>query len=433
LPIVYCEDEIIALSFDIEPQGDRQNLMTAYINADPSRVVQYPNATSFVQEDNPQIIEFGSDECDVYIYRFKVYNRNLKTTKTDVDTNEIFDDYIADSLSADKMLEEYTANNFLDVNGNIKIDELSNLCPDLRIILITCDRFTKDKNDKVKGCTVQHILKNGRPEDNWIATNVQVKGQGTSSNAYGSSARNIDIKLNKLEDAEGNELNYALTYTNAEGQTVQATKYGMTEGSIPVNYFNIKVNVASSENANNACLADWYNRYDPYVRPVKTNGVRDTMEFHPCVIFLRETNVNDWQEFQPDPDGKEVYHFYACGDFGNSKKNHAVFGMGEQAKLDIAAAVADGQTEIEINNNTYPLNTSEEQKAAVKELQRKECIVEISNNTHPITLFKVLDGLDDILPDGYDAASKTATDYIDLWTGDAIEFRYPEDLFEAAT
>ena len=157
------------------------------------------------------------------------------------------------------------------------------------------------------------------------------------------------------------------------------------------------------------------------------------MEFHPCVIFLRETNVNDWQEFQPDPDGKEVYHFYACGDFGNSKKNHEVFGMGAQAELDIAAAVADGQTEIEINNNTYPLNTPEEQEAAVKELQRKECIVEISNNTHPITLFKVLDGLDDILPDGYDAASKTATDHIDLWTGDAIEFRYPEDLFEAAT
>ena len=120
-------------------------------------------------------------------------------------------------------------------------------------------------------------------------------------------------------------------------------------------------------------------------------------------------------------------------DFGNSKKYHDVFGMGAQAKLDIAAAVAEGQTEIEINNNVYPLNTSEEQKAAIKELQRKECVVEISNNTHPITLFKALDGLDDILPDGYDATSKTATDHIDLWTGDAIEFRYPEDLFEAAT
>lgn len=388
LPLVYCEDELMSVSMDIEPAEDRKSLMMAYIDADPSRVVAYPMETSFIQE-NKQLIEFGSDECDVYVYRFKVYNRNFNTEKKDGVVNEIFDDYVADSLNADEIVEKYNQNNFLDGNGNIKYDTLAEKCPDLRIILITCERFTNDKKDTVKKCTVQHILKNGRPEDNWIAKNVDIKGQGTSSNAYGTSARNIDIKLVKEDGTD-----YALTYTTKDGDnttTHTAAAYAMTPNSIPVNYFNIKVNVASSENANNACLADWYNNYDPYVRQVRIDNpmVRDTMEFHPCVIFIQETNTANWQEFKPDGQ----FHFYACGDFGNSKKNHQVFGMDK--------------------NNL------------------KECVVEISNNTHPIARFKTPDGWDDILPAGFDVNTNQLTDYVDYWDGDAIEFRYPEDLFAA--
>lgn len=394
LPLVYSEDELMSISMDMEPHGDRKSLMTAYIDADPSRVVQYPSATSFVQE-NKQLIEFGSNECDVYIYRFKVYNRNLNTEKKEGVLNEIFEDYLADYLKTNEIKDIFDKNNFLDGSGNIKYDALATACPDLRILLITCERFTKDKKDKVKKCTVQHILTNGRPEDNWTAKNVSVKGQGTSSNAYGTSARNIDIEL-LPEDETG----YALSYIEkVDGSEVVrgANTYGMTApdlennipGSIPVNYFNIKVNVASSENANNACLADWYNTYNPYVRDVKKDGVRDTMEFHPCVIFLQETSESDWQEFKPD--GK--FHFYACGDFGNSKKNHEVFGMDRD--------------------------------------NLKECVVEISNNTHPVTRFKTPEGWDDILPTGFNTITNQLTDYADYWSGDAIEFRYPEDLFDA--
>jgi hypothetical protein len=271
LPLVYCEDEKMSLSVDIEKSGDseaRLNLMTGYIDADPIRIVKYDSTTSFKQKEQHSI-EFGSDECDVLLYRFKVYTRHLDNQRTATTINEVFNDYIADIPNAKDRLDEYDKNDFLNTDGTINITKLQEKCPGLRIVLITCPkRFTIDKNDKVKGCTVEHILAGSdRPEDHWIAENVQLKGQGTSSNAYGTSARNMDIKLNKLlaKDENGNvikengeevELDYSLVYWNENGEEQHAKKYSMTDKSIAVNYFNIKVNVASSENANNACLAD---------------------------------------------------------------------------------------------------------------------------------------------------------------------------------
>jgi hypothetical protein len=38
----------------------------------------------------------------------------------------------------------------------------------------------------------------------------------------------------------------------------------MTPTSMPVNYFNTKVNVASCEQTNNALNQEWYDRYVPY-------------------------------------------------------------------------------------------------------------------------------------------------------------------------
>lgn len=405
LPLVYCEDEKMSLSVDVEKSGDstaRLNLMTGYIDSDPIRVIKYDSSTSFLQKEK-QLIEFGSDECDVLVYRFKVYTRHLNNQRTKTEINEVFDDYIADIPNADDRLREYEKNDFLNTDGTINITKLQEKCPGLRIVLITCPkRFTIDKKDKVTGCTVEHILAGSdRPEDHWIAENVQVKGQGTSSNAYGTSARNIDIKLNKLlaKDENGNtikengkdvELNYSLIYWDENGEEQHAKKYGMTDKSIPVNYFNIKVNVASSECANNACLADWFNEFDPYERPVKQNGVRDTMEFHPCVVFIREASETEWVEFEPEYDESNnlKYHFYSCGDFGNSKKNHDTFGMGKQAELDVQNA---GES-ITIDGIEYPLTTDEEKEAAIHKLQLKECIVEFSNNTHPVCLFEKPDG-----------------------------------------
>lgn len=412
LEAVYCEDELMALEFNIESQNTKDELykqtILSYIDADPIQGTTYGNTARFVHSKSNPVV-FGSDTCDVHIYRFKVWSQHMNDT-------EMMNNHIADSIDADTMVERYERNDILDTNGNLDYEKIAALYPDLRIILIECDRFTNDKNDKVEGCKVQQIMGNGSEKHNWVANNVRIKGQGTSSNEYGTSARNIDLKFNKYTkdgvyktgddgnpiqdknedgtpkvDENGNPV-YVLKEIAFEfNDQTYDTKYSMTDKSIGVNYINVKVNVASSENANNSQLAERFHHFNPYIRPAREADprVRDTMEFHPCVIFIKETGSLP-QEFPVDGE----YHFYACGDFGNSKKNAEAFGMDEK--------------------------------------NLKECIVEISNNTFPTCRFKRPEGWSEMIPAGFDVNTNLLTDYADYWDGDAIEFRYPEDLYAAA-
>jgi len=103
------------------------------------------------------------------------------------------------------------------------------------------------------------------------------KVQGTSSVAYARSALNLDIDFKNCKDANQNSI-----------------KYKISDSSIGVNYFNIKANVASSENANNVCAVDWYNTYQPFkIEARKENSsVRDTIEAKPCAVFFKNTSAN---------------------------------------------------------------------------------------------------------------------------------------------
>ena len=107
-------------------------------------------------------------------------------------------------------------------------------------------------------------------------------------------------------------------FTLGDGVTTSKT-ITLTRDSVPTNYLNCKVNIASSENENNAQLARRYNEYNPFVRTakLKDSKVKDTMEFYNCVIFIRENNedIATHREFQDCE-----WHYYALGNVGDSKK-----------------------------------------------------------------------------------------------------------------
>ena len=164
LEIPYCEDERIGLEVNIQKYSTKSedidnnaNQMLVYIDSDPSRMTLYSTPSALAQQV-VQPITFGSDTCDVHIYRFKAYDAALND-------EDILANHIAEAPNAEEMIARFERNNFMK-DGEIDVTTLSQLYPDLRILLITCPRFTNDKKDKVKGCTVQQIMGNGDPKHN---------------------------------------------------------------------------------------------------------------------------------------------------------------------------------------------------------------------------------------------------------------------------
>ncbi len=296
----YCEEDIIEFEFNINKDTDIPMVLT-YEDGVGNRPMIYTSDASFMQS-TPQPITIGSKDCDVYIYRMKAYSTSLSD-------RGILSNFIADARNAYEMIARYNRNQIYDENGILTPQVLAEKCPDLRIIMVDAPWFTNDKSNKVADTNVTMIYKNGDPVlDNWTCTGAQHSGQGTSSNEYGYAGRNIDLIMNKDTSL----------FTLGDGKTTSST-ITLTRDSVPTNYLNVKVNIASSENENNAQLARRYNEYNPFKRTAKLKDgkVKDTMEFYNCVIFIRENNtdITTHREFQDCE-----WHYYALGNVGDSKK-----------------------------------------------------------------------------------------------------------------
>ena len=296
----YCEDDIIEFEFNINKNTDIPMVLT-YEDGVGNRPMIYTADASFMQA-TPQPITIGSEDCDVYIYRMKAYSTSL----TD---RGILSNFIADARNADEMVARYNRNQIYDENGLLNPYVLAEKCPDLRIILVDAPWFTNDKSNKVADTNITMIYKNGDPIlDNWTCTGARHSGQGTSSNEYGYSGRNMDL----IMDGD------SALFTLGDGTTTSKT-ITLTRNSTPTDYLNVKVNIASSENQNNAQMTMRFNEYQPYKRTarLRDSKIRDCMEFYNCVVFVRERNedVSTHREFTDTS-----YHYYALGNVGDSKK-----------------------------------------------------------------------------------------------------------------
>ena len=314
----YCEDTIIEYEFNINKDTDMMIVMS-YEDGTPSKPYEYKETSSFKQSSLKPII-IGSKDCDVHIYRMKAYSISL--TDTDIKNN-----FIADARNADEIIARYTRNQIYNkngelvstsANGDFNADALMKAAPDLRYIFLEVPQFTNDKDNKIDGCTVYFRYPNGtRPQDNWDCTGMRHRGQGTSSNLYGYAGRNIDLCMDRSTslftwvdvDEDGNPI------------TVESSTITLTDTSVPTDYLNIKVNIASSENANNAQLARRFNEYQPFLRYArkKDSRVKDTMEFYNCVVFIRETST-DLSNTPHREFNDTNWHFYGIGNVGDSKK-----------------------------------------------------------------------------------------------------------------
>lgn len=348
----YSENDIIEFEFNINPidseAEDATALIMSYEDGTGYRPLLYDGNHRLYQYAADAVpITIGSPDCDVHIYRMKAYDVALSDAS-------ILANFIADARDSETMLDRYDRNQIYNDSNALTPESVAQACPDLKIIKIDAPYFTQDKNEMIKNTTVQCIHKNGDSAlDNWIARNCYHSGQGTTSNEYGYSGRNLNIYM----CFDGTYQHKRVTYDSAyitELTMGDGTKYSdgtgkvtLTRGSVPNALFNIKVNIASSENANNALLAQRYHRYLPYtpVSAKRDPNAKTTMEFVNCVVFIREndTDLTTHREFQ-DTD----WHFYALGNIGDSKDT-------DQTRTNDP----DDHNEfvVEIADNTYPNST----------------------------------------------------------------------------
>jgi len=364
LPLPYAEEEIIEFEFNITPSSETPSMVMGYEDGVSTRPLVYDDTHDFQQyQGYRKTITLGSDECDLYIYRFKVYNKSLSD-------KDILNNFIADARSAEEMIARYDRNQIYK-EGVLDPDYLAEVCPQLRIIKLEVPWFTNDKDDKVYNANIPSIIesvyKGGDPiYDNWVAYDCVHSGQGTSSNNYGAAGRNLDLIMKSYKDYGNNP--YIVL-----GDGSQVSKVSLTRESIPVNYFNVKVNIASSENANNALLAKRYNQYNPYNRPFVREDepiipyIKDTMEFQNCVIFVKESDpdLTTHREFNDNE-----WHFYAIGNIGDSKKTDASRLTDPSDPYECILEVMDNT----LPNSTMPTGKVDEKGAPVYPIDPSEWV-----------------------------------------------------------
>lgn len=313
-----CEGMKAELDLNIQPDtGDR--LMQIWESASTFGYCQYA-ADEVFSQSAPAPIVFGSDDTDVYLYLFRAYDRDL--TDEELKANFIFD-----GTDGADILARYDRNDIYDSAGNIDVEAAAAKNPKAHFITVHADRMTVGKKDTVTG-TISHIYVEGGNEHRFTAP-MKMVVQGTSS-------------VEHAETAGGN-----LKFTLTEGITLEdgthKDGYAMhgEENSIPVTVLNYKKNIASEDHIVNMMCQEWYQRYQPTIRPERQADarVRDCMEACMCAVFFHNTGSSA-VKVGPDTVGPDETIFFGLGNLCTDK--------------DAVEAYQYEPIVIEVKNNTEP-------------------------------------------------------------------------------
>lgn len=293
----YSEEDIIEMDINIDvldrDDSTAKAFVMAYEDGVPSKAFVYDSSDRFYQYTS-QPLKIGSDYCDIRIYRLKIYSAALTT-------EDIMRNFIADSRDSTTMLARYDRNsiyynretgNYTPYSGEGELtpERLAPIIPNVKVLMLETDHFTTSKKVFVKSslrcihAPGGSLYPGDEYYDNWLFENGWHSGQGTTSDNYGNSGRNQDYLFNcdgvhkpsdKIKNPEPDYISQVTLGYNTENAYTEKCndwkgntgKVALTRTSVPNNFFNLKVNIASSDNVNNALLQKRYNDFLPYISP----------------------------------------------------------------------------------------------------------------------------------------------------------------------
>ena len=365
----YSEEDKIELDININAYNANKdnNFIMSYEDGVPSKAYAYSYGVSGDGLYHSNTIRIGSPDCDVYLYHLRIYNKSL-------DTEDILQNFIADGKDIDEKITRYNRNciywdatqeqYFTSPSATALLDpiKLAERIPNVKILMLDTPRFTTGKKDFVgvtEGATATSlrclqadggtVYPSRGDADNWFFQNGFHAGQGTTSDNYGQSARNVDflfiadenqhypakkknmggynpatdnyvssvlVGKEASEWIEVDSTNHIYAWRPASGATPDECtdwmgddcKVSLTESSVPNNFFNLKVNVASSENVNNALFQKRYNDFLAYTSPAQAAQIAlhgaayramglDTSKTKVKTDYTRAYDPDDMNEF----------------------------------------------------------------------------------------------------------------------------------------
>ena len=282
----FKEDSRVRVCFAVENRN-KNRLVYIYINGVMCGVSQYPVNDDFSQPE-PVGLSIGAESCGLDLYKIRIYGKGL--TK-----DEQLDNFIYDRPTLAQREAAYRRNDVLNQSEEVDITKLP---PTLPYMIFECAELPQYKGDKKTGINVTYVDP-ANANNSFTATGVEMDVQGTSSAGY--PVKNFKPKFKK---------GFVMTAT---GET--ESKYKLRSTSLPVSTFCLKADFASSENANNVKLVDFYEQTCPYKTPPQQEDdrVRQGIDGIPIVVF--------WQDLSGN------VQFIGKYNFNNDKSTANVFGF----------------------------------------------------------------------------------------------------------
>lgn len=317
--IQFKEDSKVRLTFVVEQQT-LNRFIYIYINGVMCGVTQYSTTDNFKQV-NPAGITIGAESCGLDLYVLRIYRKGLNR-------HEQLNNFICDRATLADRKTAYERNNILNENEQVSLETLPLSIP---YMILECEELPQFKGDKKKNKSLTYV-EPLHPERSFTATGVQFNVQGTSSQGY-------PVKNYKADCKKG------IVYTQT-GETAKG--WPINVGDLLTTCFCLKADFASSENANNTCLAEYYDELVPYKTPPQKldERVQTTVRGNPIVVFWKNTTNNEITflgKYNCNVDksnenlfgfDRQTYPNLECWELRNNTSNRTLFKSADYSSLD---------------------------------------------------------------------------------------------------